>query len=107
MSEKIMFRGREVVEVCGGACEGCVGSVGDACFALPGCDLNHHFEYAVRQPPLDVFIDKAAKDYHYFGGKLHGIEFASGRYSTRRAAIRGAKRFCAKIGFECRIKGDK
>lgn len=112
MSENIMYLGREVVKVIGGDCRLCVGSVNNnddgkpGCSELPDC-LGSHFEYANIKPPLDVFIDQAAKNYFYFGGNLHNVDFSGGRYSSRRAAIRGAKRFCAKIGFECRIKENK
>ena len=59
------------------------------------------------KPPLDVFIERPSQSYAYFACSIGKANISSGIYSSRRAAIRGAKRFCAKIGFEFRIKEDK
>lgn len=104
MSEKIMFRGREVVQVNAGNFLDCAKCVGGGCLELPVCK-NGYFEYV--KPTINVFIEMPAKDCAYFACSIGKANIASGIYSTRRAAIRGAKRFCAKIGFTCRIKEDK
>lgn len=105
---KVMFRGREVIAVQDFDCKRCVGTNDEtACNELPGCGGNTHFEYAKMKPFIDVFIETGAKEYYYFTACLHCVDCVSYRYSTRRAAILGAKRFCYKIGFTCRIKGDK
>jgi len=112
MSEKIMFRGREVVEVeelVKSSCRGCVGI--EVCekgeFNHPsGCSLRNTI-YVYAKPPLDVFIVQRTASVAYFACSIGKANIASVIYSSRRAAIRGAERFCQKIGFECRIKGDK
>lgn len=109
---KIMFKGREVVEEKEHeeySCRDCVfdGMLANSCPRTVRSCFDKNTIYVYAKPPLDVFIDRAAKNYFFFFGKLHNVDFSSGRYSSRRVAIRGAKRFCAKIGFECRIKGDK
>lgn len=106
MSDKIMFRGREVFsspEIRKDSCAGCVGDT-DGCEYLPqGCGSGKSI-WVYHNTPIDVFIETGAKEYYYFTACLHCVDCVSYRYSTRRAAIRGAKRFCKSIGYECEVK---
>lgn len=108
---KIMFRGREVVEV--PETDNCVGCIGvsagsDTCLKLPsGCSEFKSIFVFCPVKKLAVFIEQPTATAAYFACSIGKANIASGIYSSRRAAIRGAKRFFQKIGFECRIKGDK
>lgn len=64
-------------------------------------------DHGMSEKTIDVFIEQPASKVAYFSGFIGKTDFCSKLYSSRRAAIRGAERFCQKIGFECRIKGDK
>lgn len=53
---------------------------------------------------LPIFIEGLPSKAVYFAGSIGKVYFSSEIYSTRRAAIRGAKRFCKSIGYECEVK---
>jgi len=107
---KIMFRGREVVEVKEheeSSCVCCVfNGMPESCPRPCKECLNTHTIYAYKQPvkKLTIFIEELPSKRAYFAGSIGKVDFSSEIYSTRRAAIRGAKRFCTSTGFECEVK---
>ena len=63
---------------------------------------------AERQKVAKCGVDKTAGKWWWFAkaGICDCFSMPT-EYTRRRDAIRGAKRFCASIGYECEIAGDK
>jgi len=121
---KIMFKGREVVKVKTDKkflekCADCVGKewFTDDCILLPACGLiggNIVYQY---EHPVNRKVSKRKVARCWI--LMHGVNFFCFEthinkvscckvYHSGKSAIRGARRFCAAIGYECEIvKGDK
>lgn len=121
MSEPIMFKGREVVAVKTdkaffNKCCDCVGNT-DGCDELPLCK-NIVYQYA-RPAKRKVAKITVGNDWDIYGKEIYhfivklgvrkfmvNCKFGGNGYSSRKSAIRGARRFCNSIGYECEIVKD-
>lgn len=120
MSEPIMFKSREVVAVktdekFPSKCHACVGKVAFSaeCKLLGKCGKNYGnviFQYA-RPVKRKVALCRVWFSYtteFSFSTEINGVSCRRSYYVSRKSAIRGARRFCASVGYECEIvKGDK
>lgn len=116
MSEPIMFKGREVVAVKTDKafpqkCSGCVGKIAFSkeCKLLEKCGKNYGnvvFQYArpAKRKVAKCEICKWRRvGGYYFCTDIRHVDCASRDYASRKAAIRGARRFCKSIGYKCEI----
>ena len=116
---KIMFKGREVIAVKTDKnalekCAYCLGVKSNSCdcMSLPYCVINGNvvFQYA-RPVKRKVALCRVWFSYtneFSFATEINGVSCRRSYYGCRKSAIRGARRFCAAIGYESEIvRGDK
>lgn len=114
---KIMFKGREVVAVktkkdSGVKCVSCVGKAccTNDCMLLPPCGASfggsivYRYARPAKRKVAKCEIGKLRRlGGYYFCTDIRHVDCASRDYASRKSAIRGARRFCAAIGFKCEI----
>lgn len=77
---------------------------GKVCIDLPGQDIVRVIGQRAKRKVRKVAKCVIFEDCKRYGWHVYALLAGSSEcYTTRNNAIRGARRFCARIGFECEI----